>query len=308
MTSSSPTRAGAYGLTVRGLDDPVAAGLNPLPDAGARGDADGVDWPDVTIVRRLWEGGDDDLPATEVGDDRAILRLLGGGYLEIDRASATATFHLMSLGTERDVAHPLLAPVGAVLARWQGRETFHCAGFTNGGAAWALAADKEAGKSTLAAQLALRGVPLLADDLLVLDHGLDLCLAGPRLVDLRRPTADHLRDEHGVELVDVRGGDRARLELEPVPLVSPFRGFVLLVEGEGPPAVRTVPVAERMERLAVHRGIRLEPADPTVLLDLATRPVLELSRPKRFDEVDAVIELLLEATAGAVQAGSVPRA
>lgn len=283
--------AGAYGLAVVGVADPVGAGLNPLPDAH--------DWPRVEVRRVPWTGSDDELPPNAVDEHLARLRLLGGGYLEVDRAAATATFHLVEPGTDRDVAHPLLAPVGAIMAWWRRRETFHCAGFVGrDGGAWALAADKEAGKSTLAALLALQGVPLLADDLLVLEDGLHQCLAGPRLVDLRQPTATHLREDLGVELVDVRGGERARLDLDPVPLVSPFRGFVLLVEGDGP-SVRSVPVSERMERLTVHRGLRHGPHDPTVLLDLATRPVLELSRPKRFDQVDEVIDLLLEATATA---------
>lgn len=278
------TSAGAYGLRVLGLDDPVGAGLNPL---------DEVDWPAMTIRRTTWDP--DDLPENHVSEDRARFRLLGGGWLEVVRADATATFHLAEPGTDRDVAHPLLAPVGALHAWWTGRETFHCAGFVHEGRTWALAAEKETGKSTLAAQLALRDVPVVADDMLVLSHDLDTCLAGPRLVDLRQPTADHLRAQ-GVTFVDVRGGERARLELAPVPLVTPFAGFVLLVDGDDAPVVRRVPVAERMERLAAHRGLRREPTDPTVFLDLATRPVLELARPKRWDQTDDVIAVLLDAT------------
>ena len=68
--------------------------------------------------------------------------------------------------TEADTVHPLLTAAAAAVGRWSGYELFHAAAFVASGQVWGLLGEKESGKSTVAAWLALSGYPVLCDDML----------------------------------------------------------------------------------------------------------------------------------------------
>ena len=78
-----------------------------------------------------------------------------------------------------ELIHPYLAPVAAVAGYWFDRESFHAGAFVLGDGAWAVIGGREAGKSTLLASLALRGITVLSDDMLILDG--DIPFPGPQV-------------------------------------------------------------------------------------------------------------------------------
>ena len=121
-------------------------------------------------------------------------RWLSSGHGRADRFRSTrrgrATFSLPERPTDAALIHPHLASVAAIFAHWDQRETFHAGGFVVGGKVWGLLGAREAGKSSFLASLALGGVPVLCDDILVLDHL--IALAGPRSIDLRADAARQL--------------------------------------------------------------------------------------------------------------------
>ena len=67
--------------------------------------------------------------------------------------------------------HPFLSTAATFFAHWDGREPFHGGAYALEFAAIAVLADREAGKSTTLAALARAGVPVMADDLVVVDDG-----------------------------------------------------------------------------------------------------------------------------------------
>ncbi len=67
-----------------------------------------------------------------LGDERAEIALRSGGVLFLDRAEARAEFVTPEPMTPDELAHPGLAPVAAVTARWLGRQSFHAGAFVLG--------------------------------------------------------------------------------------------------------------------------------------------------------------------------------
>jgi hypothetical protein len=191
-----------------------------------------------------------------------------------------------------EVVHPFLAAIGAVFARWDGREGLHAGAFLTDRGAWAILGGKEGGKSSLLACLAMRGHPVLSDDLLVIEG--TGALAGPRCVDLRPDAAEELALTGRTR--SVREGERRRLALDPVPLEVPLCGFVWLAWG-GRPSVGPVAPAARIGLLASHRTILSPPGDALTLLDLAALPAWRLERPPEWSSLDVAVERLLAATA-----------
>lgn len=258
----------AYGLRLRGLP---TKGLMPV---------DALDWP-VVEVRQA--GGE--MPSEEpwLGDDDALLELDGVRRLALTRAPALATFHGPTLSPD-DLLHPYLGPVGITFSRWLGRETFHAGAFVVSGGAWALVGPREAGKSSLLAALARRGIPVFCDDLVVID-GLD-AFAGPRMLDLRERPAPDLADERDVE--PARRGTRWRVKLDAVEPVAPFRGWVFLRWSDSLRLER-VPAATTLARLAGWRGRPELPSDAEQMLELGALPAWELHRPRGWHAVDETI-------------------
>jgi hypothetical protein len=272
------TQIGAYGLRLAGLD---AAALLLVP---AR-----PEWPLFKVASKPGRASS---RYDRVGDDRACLALQNGGEIEIDRTPGRIVFRLPDEIEAPELVHPYLAPAAAVIAPWFGRESFHAGAFVTGGGVWALVGEREAGKSSTLAWLALRGYDVVCDDILVVE-GMS-AFAGPRSIDLRGEAARYLGAGEPLGTVGVR--ERWRVQLGPVAEELTMRGWVFLAWSE---RVEAAPLsgAERLRRLFANRGARLPPTRPALLLDLADLPGWELRRPPGWGSLPAAGERLLEIVA-----------
>jgi hypothetical protein len=280
LTTPQASRpSGCYGFRLAGLD----GGRALLVDAPA-------EWP-LLDVRQVAASGTG--PAVDrVGADRAELPL-HDGWMTVDRSPARVVFRLHALRPAADLIHPYLAPAAALVARWAGLESFHAGAFVAGGGAWIVLGDKEDGKSTMLAQLALEGCQVLTDDLAVVDHG--CVLAGPRCIDLREPAAAQLGVGEPLGVVGIR--ERWRLRLDPAVARVPLRGWVRLA-WDDEVGVDEVRGAERMLALMPFRSVRLTPEEPRALIDLGSLPMLRLRRPRRWDALREAGRRLVGAIAG----------
>jgi hypothetical protein len=267
---------GAYGFRLTGIPEPDPLLVDAPPG-----------WPALEVRAHLHTGP---APAEAFGEDSACLPLRTGGWVEFERAAGRVTFWLAEPLPPAAIAHPLLGVAAIVPAFWLDRESFHAAAFEHDGGAWAVVADREAGKSSLIATLALAGVPVVCDDILVLDRL--TALAGPRSVDLREPAAVALGA--GEPLGRIGDRDRWRLPLGPVAPELPLRGWITLRWSEEP-AVRRLGGSDRLRAIAAHRAFLLGTPDPGWLLELSSLPVLEFSRPRRWDAAGEAAQRLLEA-------------
>jgi hypothetical protein len=246
-------------------------------------------WPELELAVRVTTAA---APGADYFDrDRAVLGLRAGGSVAVERAAAQARFSLPARPSDGALVHPHLAAVAVVWAYWLGRESFHAGAFVAGGGAWGVLGDREAGKSSLLAALALAGTPIVADDVLVLDG--TTVLAGPRSIDLRGDAAATLGA--GEALGTIGNRERWRLPLEPVPAEQPLRGWVALA-WDSRCSVVPLTGSDRLCALGPHRGTTLYPRDPAALIELSALPFLELRRPRRWECLDEAVQRLLEAT------------
>ncbi len=283
--SSRPPERGAYGFRLRGGAVDVDGAQELLVDAPSS-------WPELELRCRVDAGP---LPEYEsVSEHHAELRLTAGGSVAIERAPLRAEYALPRAVTPGALVHPHLAPVAAVAARWLGRESFHGGTVVIGGGAWALLGDKEAGKSTTLAGLALAGHGVLSDDLLVLDGF--TALAGPRSIDLREQSAHELGAGEPLGRIGLR--DRWRLALDPVAAELPLRGWIVLGWGDGPPSLTPIRGADRLRQVVPHRAVRLLPADPAALVALSALPCLQLRRERAWSSLATTTQLLAEQLPG----------
>jgi hypothetical protein len=268
-----------YGLRLAGLP---AAGdlLIDLPD----------DWPLLTIERAT--SGQRPI-AERLTPDHATLWLSGGGFAQLDRTALTARMRVPEGTSDAALVHPYLAPVALVTSWWLGRTGFHGGAIVADGGVWAVLGEKTAGKSTLLASLALAGIDVMSDDVLIFDGG--SALAGPRSIDLRADAAQRLGV--GEPLGEVGARERWRLSLGAVPASLPMRGWLTLGWGD---AVTVAPVRghERLAALLPHQGVRIGSPDPSDLLELAALPHWQVIRPRAWDALAALNDRLLEAIAG----------
>ena len=276
----APAAFGAYGFRLSGVN--CSPELLVVAPSG---------WPVLDVSLQFASAV---APAPEFGDTSARLPLRTGGFVEFEREPLRASLTVDQAVPQAAIIHPLLGVAVAVPAYWLGRDSFHAAAFVVEGGAWAVIAEREAGKSSLVASLALAGVPIVCDDILVLDRA--AALAGPRSVDLREPAAVALGV--GEPLGRVGDRNRWRMALPQVEPVLPLRGWVTLEWGEEV-TVRPVRGAERLRRIAAQRAFLLRAPDPAGLLELSSLPVLELTRPRRWDATAATIDRLLEAVSAA---------
>jgi hypothetical protein len=264
---------GAYGLRLTGVEE--ADDL--LGEANS-------DWPHMHLSWRL---GETTLDREEVTSTKATLRLLTGGRIELDREAGRAEYVVgHPLGAE-ELVHPYLAPVAAVMAHWHGRESVHAGAFVAGNGVWGVVGERESGKSTTLARLALDGAGIVCDDLLTLQG--TRVLAGPRAIDLREEPATRLGVGASIGVAGAR--ERWRLRLEQVPRELELRGWVHLAWGE---RVEAVPLegAERVGRLFGQRAARLPSLAPEVLLDLASLPSYEVRRPRDWESLAETADCL----------------
>ena len=188
-----------------------------------------------------------------------------------------------------ELVHPYLAPAAGVIGRWLGRESVHAGALAIGDRALGVVGTREAGKSSTLAWLALAGTEVLCDDLLVIDGR--STFTGPRSIDLREDAAERLGAGEAIGVTGAR--ERWRLRLAPTADRHVLAGFVFLTWGDGV-TLRSLGAGERLQRLAPHRGIRLEPTRVDALLDLATLPAWEISRPRSWASLPEVGRRLLE--------------
>jgi hypothetical protein len=268
---------GAYGLRLTGLED--ADDLLMPVETG---------WPQVAVSARVGCGA---LDEQWVGASGARVCLAAGGHVEIDWERGTAVFTLERPTGAAELVHPYLSTVAALSAYHDGREGFHAGALLAGGGAWAVLGDKGAGKSSLLAFLALRGLPVVADDVVILDDR-GRAFAGPRLIDLRASAAGALGAGTSIGVVGTR--ERYRMPIAQVPVATPLRGFVVLRWADEL-AVESVPAARGLRELFSQRITRLEPHDPGSLLELSTLPMLELQRPHDWSAAAEAADLLLDA-------------
>jgi hypothetical protein len=267
---------GCYGFKLQGVDGAeqlLVAADDSWPALELRHELPGAAAPEMDVV----------------GRDRAELPLHGGS-VTVERNPARVTFRLPVAPPAGDLVHPYLAPAAALAARWAGRESFHAGAVIAGGGAWAVLGDKESGKSTTLAHLARSGHGVVADDLLVVDG--TAALAGPRCIDLRRASAQHLDAGRALGVVGVR--ERWRLTLGPVPVRVPLCGWITLA-WDDEVALERLRGAERMLELLPFRSVQLAPDAPERLVELGSLPVLRLRRPRRWDALDEAAGRLLEA-------------
>jgi hypothetical protein len=280
MRTGSSSSPGAYGFKLTGADEARELLVDAPPD-----------WPDLTLERRLVAAEPPERDS--IGPEFARITLQQG-WVELARADNRATFCLRTAITDSDLVHPYLAPAAAVAARWAGRESFHAGAVVVSGGAWGVLGDKETGKSSTLAWLALHGHDVLMDDLLVLDGG--DALAGPRCIDLREGPAAQLGAGEPLGVVGLR--ERWRLTLGPVPPRVPLRGWVTLGWGD---RVEVEPArsVDRLLALLPLRSVRLVPPAPDALVRLASLPVLQLRRPQVWESLPGAAEALLDAIAAA---------
>jgi hypothetical protein len=277
--SSSDQAGGCYGFRLHGVE-----GARDLLVAAP------ATWPALDVSAEVTERA---APAGDrIGPDAAELPFQRG-WVRIERAPARVAFHLPERPPDRELVHPYLAPAAAVAARWSGRETFHAGAFVAGGGAWAVLGDKENGKSTTLARLALDGLPVVSDDLVVLAGG--EVLAGPRCIDLREESARRLGV--GEELGVVGARERWRLPLADVGAETPLRGWVVL-GWDDELAVEPLRGPERLLALLPYRSVQLTPQAPFDLVELSALPVWRLRRPRRWDSLAEGAGRLLDALAG----------
>lgn len=272
----SPSR-GAYGFRLDG----VSEAQDLLVEAPAH-------WPRLHLEVRITSA--EAPPREYVDEEFALVRPRSGGWIELDRSAGRAIFGLPRHPSHRALVHPHLASVAVVAAHWLGRESFHAGGFLVGGAVWGVMGDREAGKSSFLALLALSGIPVFSDDVLILDQR--TAFAGPRSVDLRASAARRLGVGEPLGVIGTR--ERWRLTLPPVPAEAPLAGWVSLRWAERG-EVRRLRGADRLRMLGAHRGSSLYPSSPAGLLDLSSLPVLQLCRPRHWDRAGEAMHRLLDA-------------
>jgi hypothetical protein len=266
---------GAYGLRLTGID-----GCAPLLVPAE------ATWPVVRVIVERAAG--DEAPPEQVGTDSAVVRLRTGGWLEIDRRPGVARYRVPTPLSPEEIVHPFLAPVAAVTSHWYGHEPLHAGAVVLSALAWGIVGGRMGGKSSLLAALALRGVDVIADDVLVV-HGSN-AIVGPRTIDLREDAAAALGVGESIGRAGARS--RWRLRLTAAPASTPLGGWIFLGWADAT-SIRRLSAAEALQRLARNRAIRLPPARPERFLELAALPAWELCRPRQWSGVSQVVDELL---------------
>jgi hypothetical protein len=275
--AAGDTAFGAYGFRLAGLGGDLLLPAEP-------------DWPTIELRRVQGEASG---RRESLSDDRAHVRFRNGGEVVLERVPASATFVVPFVLGDAELVHPYLAPAAAIFGRWHGRESFHGGGFVAGGAAFGVLGRRRAGKSSLLAYLALQGLAIVSDDVLLTD-GATIC-AGPRAIDLREETALELGAGEALGKIGLR--ERWRMTVPSVEALIPLGGWVLPTWGDEL-AVRRLPARELLARLAEHRAV-LPSGDPGLVLRLAGFPGWELRRPRSWSVLAEAAEHLRETVAAA---------
>jgi hypothetical protein len=270
------THRGAYGFRIEGVGSAERL-LATVP----------ADAPRLSLVQEL---DDRPAPAPSIDASSAIVGLLPAGWLELDRAVATAKYHVPApIGTEA-LVHPYLAPAAAIAAVWQGWDPYHAAGVVIDDGVWAISGEREAGKSTLVAALAARGHTVMADDLLVVRD--EDVLAGPRTIDLRDDHAGRFGATRSLGVTGMRA--RWRIDLPPPPPAARLRGWIYPGWADAT-SIEPLPLASRVALPQLQRAATFTSPRPEHALWLARLPALRFSRKRDWNDLDTGIDALLEA-------------
>jgi hypothetical protein len=293
QSAESERGRGVYGLRFD-LD-----GGGALVDRSLLVDA-GDGWPDWEITwERLGPTSTTDAKVVESWDlDHALLAAQPSGWITLDRAAARTTLHLHEAPIPATVLHPYLASTAVVAGHWLGRTPFHGGAFMIDGRAWGVLGGRQMGKSSLLMCLHRAGVPVLADDVVVLDG--DTAYAGPRCLDLRQSAAERFDDGEYLGVVGTR--ERWRVTLPPVPGEVPFGGWILLDWNDHIELARPDATA-RLKALVGNAGLTA-PGIPTAgILDVLHYPMITFGRPRDWAQADTALEHLLEAVSAAAPEG-----
>lgn len=265
---------GVYGLAVYGLGDsldyagPAVAGSPRLNVRREVGTAPGA-------VSRLY-------------DDRAVIPLLNEGVLEITRDPPDALYRHPHPLSDDEMLHPWLVPAAATVSAWHGRRVLHGGVVSNGELAVAVVGDKEGGKSTLLAHIALSSsMRIMSDDLVVFDD--DTVFAGPSCIDLRPGSVPHLSALHGA--VPVRQGTRLRMRTPKGPSACELAGIVVL-RWSDEVGLRLLAPSERLPTLLPNALTEGVPLGRDGVLGFARYRVWELSRPRRWESLTTSADMI----------------
>jgi hypothetical protein len=282
ITQTGSAGQGAYGLRLDGLSTSLL--VSPVPD----------NWKVIKVTQ------DTDTPPSErsiYSEDAIDMSFEEGWGVSLRRDSATMTFQLPRRIPDDELVHPMLSPAAMQFAAWIGHSTFHGGAFVQEGRAFAVLARRTGGKSTTLARLASRGVPVLVDDLLVIDKEQNV-LAGPRCIDLRR---ESVTDD---SLEASRGDERRRMRLPPIDPSYPLVGVFVLGWGDDI-AIHKLAPAERVVALTKH--CRAEVAGTSALLELSRLPVWRVGRRHDLAALDDVCSRLLDTALDGIEPGSLKR-
>jgi hypothetical protein len=273
------TRRGAYGFCLEGLEGQGADLLVEAPS----------DWPSLSLEQRCGSvspptGGD-----TLVSVDRFQHFAESGVHIDLQRDPLSLVITAPRCFSDEAILHPVLGVPVIVAAHWRGHSVLHGAAFVHADRAWALVAEREGGKSTMAGVLWRRGISVLSDDLLVVDRG--ILFAGPRAIDLREEPGRVLG---GRDLGFVGARQRWRLHAEEGPAALPLAGIIELRWG-GTTTIETLDARERLALILRHATPRPSSEDATRFLGLLALPAWRLSRPRGLENLDRIADQLLAA-------------
>ncbi|MEA2126350.1 MAG: hypothetical protein QOI80_3132 [Solirubrobacteraceae bacterium] len=246
--------------------------------------------PDAVDVAITWRTASALQDCEQVSDDAVLLSARGRGMVAVRRDPAEILGVLPERSTPAAIVHPLATMPLSVLAYWRGDLTLHGGAFLHNGRAWAVCGPQMAGKSSTLAALGARGVPILADDLVVISG--EAVLAGPRCVDLRPDAA--LRFPASRPLGIVAGRERHRLATPPAPASAPLAGILVLGWGDGAPRLERIPLPEHLRILhEQHYAGWIGPPPPAPLMAALDRPMWHFARGRDWEAHTAALDELL---------------
>lgn len=281
--ASDPAHAedGAYGFRIHGI-----AARRLLGPAS----------PEAPRLEVACAVGRTTAPVWSLTLEQAEMPLQGGGHLVVLRKPLRATYVVPQPIDDEALVHPYLVPAAAVAAHWNGWNPFHAGGVVLSDGVWAVVGGRSSGKSSLLASLALAGVPVVCDDLLVVAG--DKVQPGPRCVDLRADAAERIGA--GERLGAVGGRERWRLTLPALPQQEALTlsGWIFLEWGSDL-GLEAVAAPDRLTRVVSQRTIRIAAPDQRQLFALLDRPSWILRRPPDWSAVEASLALLDRLTSSA---------
>jgi hypothetical protein len=231
----------------------------------------------------------DDQPVDSEWDERGMrVPLQAGGYLKISWP-AEVDLTLRSTPAPECLIQPHMSTAAAALAMRHGRQPFHAGAFIVNGEAWGVLGAANAGKSTTLALAQARGLPVLTDDLLVVDNG--AAYAGPRCIDLRPEAAEVLGMGTDLGIVGLR--ERWRVYLDECAPQAPVRGWI--VPKWGNTELTPVRPGDRLPTLLAHSALQgITMNNPDQYLALASLPTIVWARPQDWSAVGPSLDRLLD--------------